>query len=92
MSCRWLFFASPQFCGKPGHPYCAEHQCEIDAMKQAEEDWREILATHEALCEEPAEEEQKLCAMCNDRPVHDDCVYCEVCCADDALGILGPQG
>lgn len=56
MSCRWPFLASMELCGKPGHPYCAEHQCEIDAMERAEEDWHEILATHRAISEEEIEE------------------------------------
>jgi hypothetical protein len=92
--CCWLYLASrtrpERFCGKPGHPFCAEHQREIDAMEQADKDWYEILATHRAICEEP-QEEQKLCVVCHRRPGHDDCVYCEVCCQDDVLGLLGPH-
>jgi hypothetical protein len=66
-------------------------------MEQSDKNWDEILATHEAVCEEP-KEEQKLCAVCNrhpvhtDCPVHDDCVYCEICCTDDPMNLLGPQG
>ena len=60
MPCSWLYLASrttpERFCGKPGHPYCPEHQREIDAMEQSDKDWDEILATHEAVCEEPKEE------------------------------------
>ena len=95
MSCNWPYFESrttpERFCGKPGYPYCPEHQREMDPMAQADKDWDEILATHEAVCEKP-EEEQKLCAVCNRRPVHPDCVHCAECCADDPLEILGPQG
>ncbi len=95
MTCSWLFLASrttpERFCGKPGHLYCPEHQREIDAMEQTDKDWDEILATYRVVCEDP-KEEQQLCAVCNRRPVHDDCIYCEECCADDPLGILGPQG
>lgn len=92
--CRvWLYLAaknSPeQFCTRPGHPYCAEHQREMDAMEQADGDWDEILATHKAVCDEPKEETQR-CAVCNCRPVHDDCVYCDQSCADDPLKFLGP--
>ena len=100
MSCSWLYLASrttpQQFCDKPGHPYCTKHQREIDAMQQADKDWDEILATHKAVCEEP-KEERRLCAVCNcrpahtDCPAHSDCVYCEVCCADDPLNLRGPQ-
>ena len=60
-------------------------------MERADKDWDEILATHKVVSEEPKEEEQRLCAVCNRCPVHDDCVYCEVCCQDDVLGLLGPQ-
>jgi hypothetical protein len=95
MACSWLYLASrttaQRFCDKPGHPYCPEHQREMDSMEQADKDWVEILATHMAVCEEP-KVEQKLCAVCNRLPVHDDCVYCDVCCADDPLDIVGPQG
>ena len=69
--CSWLYLASrittERFCEKPGHPYCPEHQCEMDAMEQADKDWDEILATHKAVCEEP-KEEQKLCTALNHRP------------------------
>ncbi len=95
MSCSWLYLASrttpEHFCSKPGHPYCEEHQQEIDYLQRLDDDWQEIEATHRAVCEEQ-EEEAPLCAVCRRRPVHDDCVYCENCCADDPLGILGPQG
>jgi hypothetical protein len=100
MPCNWVYLESrtspERFCGKPGHPYCEEHQREMDAMQQADKDWDEILATHEAVCEEP-KEEQKLCAACGRRPVHTecpvhpDCVYCAECCADDALNLRRPK-
>jgi hypothetical protein len=65
MPCSWLYreprTLPERFCDKPGHPYCAEHQREMDAMEHADQDWVEILATHMAVCEEP-KEEQKLCA------------------------------
>jgi len=93
--CCWLYLASrttpERFCGKPGHPYCPEHQREMDAMEQADKTWDEILATHRAICEE-SQEVQLVCAVCNRRPADTDCVYCEECCADDPLGILGPLG
>ncbi len=98
MPCCWLYLASqttPQrFCEKPGHPYCAEHRREIDAMEKSDGDWDEILASLRALCEE-AKEERNLCAVCARRPVHEDCavdsdcIYCEICCQDDPLGIRG---
>jgi hypothetical protein len=100
--CCWLYLASrttPQrFCEKPGHPYCPEHQREIDAMMQSNKDWDEILASLQVVCDEPEQPEGPLCAACGSRPVHTDCpvrtacVYCEECCADDPLGILGPHG
>ena len=100
MACSWLYLASrtsPQrFCDKPGHPYCPEHQLEMDAMEQTDKNWDEIIATHEAVCEE-LEDERKLCAACNRRPVHNDCpvhpdcVYCHECCADDALNLRRPK-
>jgi hypothetical protein len=91
-TCCWLFLASSQFCGKPGHPYCAEHQLVLDYIRRLDDDCDEILATHRAICEEPMGEEQQLCTVCNHRPVHNDCVYCEQCCAEDPLEVLGPQG
>lgn len=48
-----------RFCGKPGHPYCPEHQREIDAMEQSDKDWNEILVSHQAVCEEPHKEERR---------------------------------
>ena len=61
MLCSWLYLASrttpERFCGKPGHPYCPEHQREIDAMEQDDKNWDDILATHEAVCEELKGEE-----------------------------------
>jgi hypothetical protein len=100
MACSWLFLESrttpDRFCGNPGHPYCPEHQREMGAMEKSDKDWDEILATHEAVCEEP-KEAQRLCAVCNRRPVHTDCpahsncVYFEECCADDALNLRRPK-
>jgi hypothetical protein len=61
MPCSWLYLASrtttEHFCGGPGHPYCEEHQREIDAMEKCDTYWDEILATHEAVCEETNEEQ-----------------------------------
>lgn len=57
MACSWLYLASrnspERFCDKPGHPYCPEHQREMDAMEKSDKDWDEILATYEVVCEEP---------------------------------------
>ena len=66
-------------------------------MEKSDKDWDEILASLQAVCEEPKEEQEALRGMrpppgSYDCPVHTDCVYCEVCCADDPLGIVGPQG
>ena len=61
MPCSRLYLASrttaEHFCDKPGHPYCPEHQHEMDALEQADKDWDEILATHQAVCEEPKEKQ-----------------------------------
>jgi hypothetical protein len=95
MPCQWLYLASriipEHLCGKPGDPYCPEHQREINLIHSLDDDWKEVEATHRAVCEEPTKEEQKLCAACNCRPTHADCSYCEDCCADDSLNFLGPQ-
>ena len=101
MPCGWLYLASrttaERFCDKPGHPYCPDHQREMNAMQQTDKDWDEILATHRAISEEETEGEQQLCAVCGRRPVHTDCpvhpdcVYCEKCCADDALNLRRPK-
>jgi hypothetical protein len=57
MPCQWLFLASrttpERFCGKPGHPYCPEHQAEMDYIHSLDNDWKEIEATHKAVCDEP---------------------------------------
>jgi hypothetical protein len=41
MPCSWLYLASRntpgRFCDKPGHPYCPEHQREIEYLEQL--DW-----------------------------------------------------
>ena len=96
MPCCWLYLASrnspKRFCDRPGHPYCVEHQAEIDAMEKSDKDWDEILATLRAVCEEPEQPEGPLCAACGSRPVHEGSVYCDQCRADDPLGILGPLG
>jgi hypothetical protein len=63
----------------------------MDYILSLDNDWKEVEATYKVVCEEPKEEEHQLCAACNDRPVHDGCFYCEECCPDDALGLLGPQ-
>ena len=101
MSCNWPYLeprTSPQrFCGRPGYPYCPEHRREMDAMAQADRDWDEILATHQAVCEEPEQPEGPLCAACGSRPVHTDCpvhpdcIYCEDCRTDDALNLRRPK-
>ena len=95
MSCLWRFLASrttpERFRGKPGHPYCEEHRREIDAMEQTDRNWDEIFASFKALREEP-EHEGPLCAVYNCRPVDDGCSYCEKCCADHVLGLLGRRG
>jgi len=94
--CQWILLPARDDdkqgpCDKPGEPYCSEHQREIDYIARLDSDWKEIEETHRAVCEEPAEEKQQLCAFCNSRPVHDGCFYCEECCQDDAFGLLGPQ-
>ena len=69
--CSALYLASrttaQRFCDKPGHPYCPEHQREMDAMAQADKDWDEILATHRAVCEEPQEEQTEIIRAANRR-------------------------
>lgn len=80
-----------RLCGRPGHPYCAEHQLELDYIHSVNQDFEEIERTHKAVCEEPTEEEQQFCVACNCHPVHDSCIYCENCCGDDPLDFLGPQ-
>ena len=52
-------------CDKPGHPYCPEHQREMDVMERSDKDWNEILASHEAVCEEPKKKSNRLasCAI-----------------------------
>lgn len=61
MPCLWLYLASrnspKRFCGRLGHPYCPERETEPAAMEQADKEWDKILATHEAVCEEPEEKE-----------------------------------
>ena len=63
MTCRWFFLAArttpERFCGKPGHPYCPEHQLEMDNIHRLDEDFEEVEGTHKAVCEEPKKEAQK---------------------------------
>ena len=62
MTCRWLFRASrttpERFCGKPGHPYCPEHQEAVDYINRLDAEWKEIREAHKALCEEPKENQR----------------------------------
>jgi hypothetical protein len=56
--CNWVFLPDKQNpnqrpCGNPGHPYCAEHQAEMDYIHRLDDDWKEIEATHQAVCDEP---------------------------------------
>jgi hypothetical protein len=57
MSCQWLFLASlttpERLCGVPGDPYCPAHQRVMDYLKQLDDDFEEVEATHRAVCEEP---------------------------------------
>lgn len=59
MACRWVLLASrttdERVCGRPGKPYCPEHQREIDAMEQADKDWDEISASFKGVCDKPKE-------------------------------------
>jgi hypothetical protein len=94
--CDWVYLPDKQnpnqrLCDKPGHHYCEEHQAEMDYIHRLDEDWKVIEATHRAVCVEPRDDEQQLCAACNIRPAHADCIYCADCCADAPLGVLGPQ-
>jgi len=60
MACIWVLLGSrttdERFCNKPGHPYCPDHQREMDAMAQADKDWDEVFASLKAVCEDPKEE------------------------------------
>lgn len=60
MACRWVLLASrtteERLCGKPGEPYCPEHQGEIDAMEQPDKNWDEIFSSLDAVREESKEE------------------------------------
>jgi hypothetical protein len=66
MSCNWLYLESrttpERFCGKPGHPYCPEHQREMDAMAQADKDWDEILASLQAV-DDAKREQPRICSV-----------------------------
>jgi hypothetical protein len=60
MPCQWLHLASlstdEHFCGKSGDPYCPEHQREMDHIHSLDGDWKEVEATHKAVCEEQKED------------------------------------
>ncbi len=56
--CNWVHLpdkenALPSTCTKEGEPYCEEHQAEMDYIHSLDNDWKEIEATHKAVCEEP---------------------------------------
>jgi hypothetical protein len=85
MACVWVLLASrttdERLCGKLGRPFCGEHQREIDAMEQTDKDWDEIFASFKALCDE-SEKEEPSCAACGSGPVHEGCIYCDLCGAE----------
>ncbi len=51
--CSWLYLASPtteeRLCGKPGHPYCEEHQREIEYLEQLDWEYQEIERSWESI-------------------------------------------
>jgi len=53
MTCRWLFLASrtteESFCGRPGHPYCEEHQQEIEYLEKLDWEYQEIERSWETI-------------------------------------------
>jgi hypothetical protein len=56
--CNWVHLpnkenALPSTCKNEGEPYCPEHQAEMDYIHTLDEDWKEIEATHKAVCDEP---------------------------------------
>jgi hypothetical protein len=42
-------------CPNLGNPYCSEHEREISLIHSLDNDWKQIEATHRAVCEEPTE-------------------------------------
>jgi hypothetical protein len=59
MPCQWLHLASltteEHLCGKPGNPYCEEHQREMDYIHSLDDDWKETEASRKPICEDPKE-------------------------------------
>jgi len=60
-TCEWAFLPAlddkvESACGAPvddDSRYCAAHQEEMDYIHTLDEDWKEIEATHRAVCDEP---------------------------------------
>jgi hypothetical protein len=53
--CSWVLLPDIQnpnqrLCGNPGHPYCEEHQAEMNYIRSLDNDWREFETTR---CDEP---------------------------------------
>ena len=54
--CNWVLLPDKQnpnqrLCGRPGHPYCEEHQAEMNYIRSLDNDWKESEATHEGVCD-----------------------------------------
>jgi hypothetical protein len=48
--CNWVLLPDKQnpnqhLCGRLGHPYCEEHQAEMDYIHRLGDDWNEVEAT-----------------------------------------------
>jgi hypothetical protein len=48
--CRWVHLPDKQnpnqrLCGRPGHPFCGEHQAEMNYIRSLDNDWKEGEAT-----------------------------------------------
>lgn len=56
--CNWVHLpdkenALSSTCAKEGEPYCPEHTRLMAYIHTLDEDWKEIEATHKAVCDEP---------------------------------------
>jgi hypothetical protein len=53
MTCRWLFLASrtteESLCGKPGYPYCEEHQPEMAYFEKSDWEYQDIGRSWESI-------------------------------------------
>jgi hypothetical protein len=61
MPCQWLYLASKNspehFCTNPGHPYCPDHEREMNLIHSVDDDWKAV--EHKPFCDEQKEDKER---------------------------------